>query len=347
MLFRNLMYLFTFCGIVSLNSCITTSIVPIRVYDPPEVKFPDSTYHITLVNRLNFPTANESYNNWKKNRIDSLVIYNIAHQKLFEGIKDALYSSELIDTVTIVQKTREVKDSLNFDIELKPMNWDTIGAISDINRFDVLISLDGFIVKHFYSIKTAFGIIDRDISALYYKIGKLEVSLSALFRIYDPDRKQLMEEYNYSDTIFWESTGLTRFTALRDLPSKYAAIYEAAYWAGFYYGERLIPQWEEVDRFYFIRGHPDLIEAAILAKEEKWLEAAEIWKVLVYGPDTKIASRAALNMALVSEMYDNLDAALNWTKKSYSLDKKESVEQYQKVLLDRIRLYNKYIWTEE
>ena len=347
MRFRNFTYLFTFCGIVSLNSCITTSIVPIRVYDPPEVKFPDSTCHITLVNRLNFPTANESNNNLKKNRIDSLVINNIAHQKLFEGIKDALYSSELIDTVTIVQKTREVKNSLNFDIELKPMNWDTIGAISDRNRFDVLISLDGFIVKHFHSIKTAFGIMGGDNNALYYRIGKLEVSLSALFRIYDPDRKQLMEEYNYSDTIFWESTGLTIFTALRNLPSEYAAIYEAAYWAGFYYGERLIPQWEEVDRFYFIRGHPDLIEAAILAKEEKWLEAAEIWKVLAYGPDTKIASRAALNMALVSEMYDNLDAALNWAKKSYSLNKKESVEQYQKVLLERIRLYKKYVWIEE
>ncbi|MCK4701638.1 MAG: hypothetical protein KAT38_14935, partial [Bacteroidales bacterium] len=187
---------------------------------------------------------------------------------------------------------------------------------------------------------TAFGIIDRDISALYYKIGKLEVSLSALFRIYDPDRKQLMEEYNYSDTIFWESTGLAMFIALRNLPSENDAISEAAYWSGYYYGERLIPQWEEVYRFYFIRGHPDLIEAAILAKEDKWLEAAEIWKVLAYGPDNKIASRAALNMALVSEMYDNLDAALNWTKKSYSLDKKESVEQYLKVLLERIRLYS-------
>ena len=346
MLFRNLMYLFTFCGIVSLNSCITTSIVPIRVYDPPKVKFPDSAFHVTLVNRLYYPTGNESFNNRKKNMSDLLLINNIAHQKLFEGIEDVLYGSELIDTVTIVQKTREDKNSINFDIELVPMNWDTIGAISDRNNSDVLISLDGLIIKSSSSTKMFIN-IGEDFNAFELMMGNLNVYITALFRMYDPEKKHLIEKYYYSDTIFWESTGITRVAALRNLPSKEDAISEATYWSGFYYGERLIPRWEDVDRFYFIRGNPDLIEASKLAKEEKWMEAAEIWKVLAYGPDTKIASRAALNMALVSEMYDNLDAALNWAKNSYSLDKKKPVEQYRKVLLERIRLYKKYVWIEE
>ena len=77
------------------------------------------------------------------------------------------------------------------------------------------------------------------------------------------------------------------------------------------------------------------------------MDAAKIWRVLAYGPDKKVASRAALNMALVSEMNDNLYAAINWAKKSYYLDKKESVEQYLKVLSERIRLYKKYVWNEE
>ncbi|MBE9509467.1 MAG: hypothetical protein IMY71_01205 [Bacteroidetes bacterium] len=344
MRFRYYLYLFVFCGIISLNSCITTSIVPIRVYNPSEVKFPDSTYHITLVNRLYFPTGNESY--IERDSIDSLVINNIAQKNLFKGVEDALYSSELIDKVTIVQKTREDKNTLNFDIELEPLNWDTIGAISDRNRSDVVISLDGLIVKHFYSTKVVFD-IDLYNSNLFYKIGILKVYLSALFRVYDPEKKHLIEKYHYSDTIFWESEGKTLHSALRNLPLKKNAVSEAAYWSGLYYAERFISHWEEVDRFYFIRGHPDLKEAAILAKEEKWLDAAKIWKVLAYGPDNEIASSAALNMALVSEMNDNLDAALNWAKKSYSLNKKESVEQYLKVLVERIRLYKKYVWTEE
>ena len=342
--FRNYIYLFTFCGIVFLISCETTSIVPIQVYDPSEVKFPDSTYHITLVNRLHYPTSNESFN--EKNSIDSLVINNIAHQEIFEGIEDALFGSKLIDTVTFVQKTRKNEDLSNTYNELKPLNWDTIGSISARNRSDVLISLDGFIVEHFYSTKAVFG-VDLDNSSIYYKVGILKVYLSALFRVYDPEKKHLIEKYHFYDTIFWESEGTSLNSAIRNLPSKKDAISEAAYWSGFYYGERFIPKWEEVDRFYFTRGHPKLREAAILAKEEKWLEAAKIWKVLAYGPDKKVASRAALNMALVSEMHDSLDAALNWAKKSYSLDKKESVEQYLKVLLERIRVYNKYLWNEE
>ena len=132
--FRYCLYLFTFCGIVSLNSCITTSIVPIRVYDPPEVKFPDSTYHITLVNRLYFPPGNESYNKRKRNRIDSLAMNSIALEKLFIGIEDALYSSELIDTVIIVQKPREMKHSMNFDIELKPMKRSIADVITKLSE---------------------------------------------------------------------------------------------------------------------------------------------------------------------------------------------------------------------
>ncbi|MCD6565334.1 MAG: hypothetical protein J7K53_05265 [Bacteroidales bacterium] len=344
MCFRYLLYLFTFCGIVSLISCETTSVVPILIYYPAKVQFPDSACCFTLVNRLNFPISKES--NDKKGEIDSFALNNIAQKKLFEGVEDVLYSSELVDTVTIVQKTREDKDTLNFDIELKSMNWDTIRAISERNGSDVVISLDGLNITHVYSAKSAYS-FGSDFDALFYRIGNLKIYLSALFRVYDPEKKRLIEKYHYGDTIYWESEGKSLHSALKNLPLKKDAVSEAAYWSGFYYGERFVPKWEDVDRFYFTRGHPKLREAAILAKEEKWLEAAKIWKVMAYGPDKKAASRAALNMALVSEMNDNLYAALNWAKKSYSLDKKESAEQYLKVLLDRIQLYKKYLWEEE
>jgi len=344
MRFRNLIYLFTFCGIVSLISCETTSVIPIRIYDPAKIKLPDSAYCFTLVNRLNFPIGKES--NDIKSEIDSFALNNIAHQKLFEGVEDVLYGSELIDTVTIVQKAREDKDSLNFDIELKSMNWDTIRAISERNRSDVVISLDGLNITNVYSAKPAYS-FGSYFDALFYRIGTLKIYLSALFRVYDPEKMYLIEKYFYSDTIFWESEGTSLHSAIRNLPSKKDAISEAAYWSGFNYGERFIPKWEDVDRFYFTRGHPKLREASILTREDKWLDAAKIWKVMAYGPDKKAASCAALNMALVSEMNDNLDAALNWAKKSYSLDKKESVEQYLKVLVERIQIYKKYLWEEE
>ncbi|MCK4700528.1 MAG: hypothetical protein KAT38_09345, partial [Bacteroidales bacterium] len=180
MRFRNFIYLFTFCGIVSLISCETTSIVPIRVYDPPKVKLPDSACYITLVNRLYFPTGNKSYN--KKSKIDSLALNNIAQKKLFEGVEDILCNSELIDTVIVIQKTRENKDLSNTYNELKPLSWDTIGAISARNRSDVVISLDGLIVEHNYSTKAVFGKVLYN-SNLYYRIGILKVYLSALFRV--------------------------------------------------------------------------------------------------------------------------------------------------------------------
>ncbi len=344
MRFRSIIYLFTFCGIVSLISCETTSIVPIRVYDPPKIKLPDTACNITLVNRLYIPTGTESYD--KKSRIDSLAVNNIAQNKLFEGIEDALYSLELVDTVTIVQKTRKNEDLSNTYNELKPLSWDTIGAISARNGSDMLISLDGLNITPVYSSASPYS-LGADFNTLFYKIGKLNVYLSALFRIYDPEKKHLIEEHHYIDTIFWESEGTTHNSALRNLHLKKDAVSEAAYWSGINYTERFMSRWEEVDRFYYIRGHPDLKKAAILVKEEKWLDATKIWKVLAYGPDNEIASRAALNMALVSEMNDNLDAALNWAIESYSLNKKESVEQYLKVLLERIRIYKKYLWAEE
>ena len=231
---RYCLYLFTFCGIVSLISCETTSIVPIRVYDPAKVKFPDSARCFTLVNRLNFPIGKES--NDKKSEIDSFALNNIAQKKLFEGVEDVLYSSELIDTVTIVQKTREDKNALNFDIELESMNWDTIRAISTRNRSDIVISLDRLNITHVYSAKSAYT-FGADFDALFGKIGNLKIYLSALFRVYDPEKKHLIEKYHYSDTIFWESEGTSLHSAIRNLPSKNDAMSEAAYWSGFYYGE--------------------------------------------------------------------------------------------------------------
>jgi len=117
-------------------------------------------------------------------------------KNFFEGVEDVLYGSELIDTVTIVQKAREDKDSLNFDIELKSMNWDTIEAISAKNRSDVVISLDGLNITHVYAAKSAYN-FGSNFDALFYRIGNLKIYLSALFRVYDPEKMYLIEKYFY------------------------------------------------------------------------------------------------------------------------------------------------------
>ena len=49
----------------------------------------------------------------------------------------------------------------------------------------------------------------------------------------------------------------------------------------------------------------------------QWDEAGELWKKETGNPKIKIAGRAAYNMAIISEIDGDLEAALNWARKAW------------------------------
>ena len=82
-------------------------------------------------------------------------------------------------------------------------------------------------------------------------------------------------------------------------------------------------------------------DAAKLAAVNDWVGAAEIWKVQAeISEDVSIRSKACFNMALASEVMDNLYLAYVWINKSWEQEKDEVTVQYSRILRSRLQMKN-------
>ena len=68
----------------------------------------------------------------------------------------------------------------------------------------------------------------------------------------------------------------------------------------------------------------ELKKAEQLVKENRWLDAAEIWKKNVTNSNKNVAAKSMFNLALACEIEGELDAALDWVVKSYYVFKDDN-----------------------
>jgi hypothetical protein len=68
---------------------------------------------------------------------------------------------------------------------------------------------------------------------------------------------------------------------------------------------------------FYKSGNVEMKKTEELIEENRWLEAAEIWKKKTTNKNKSIAAKSMFNMALACEMNSDLDAAIDWAAKSY------------------------------
>jgi len=83
-------------------------------------------------------------------------------------------------------------------------------------------------------------------------------------------------------------------------------------------------------------------QACLEASNNRWREAAMIWKELSGHKNKSIAAKASFNMALVCELEDKLELAQSWAIKAYLLDRTWAVENYLDIINHRIFVKKKY-----
>lgn len=157
-------------------------------------------------------------------------------------------------------------------------------------------------------------------------IGIESVLIIVFWNIYDLNKQELEFFHEKCDTIVWNTGAVNLQYAKKTLPPRKDAILNAADIAGTRFAELLVPHWIEVQRMYYQSGHVDLKKTNELINENKWLEAAEIWKTNITNPNKSIAAKCMFNMAVACEMEGNIDAAIDWAVKSfYILGQKNEV----------------------
>ncbi len=169
----------------------------------------------------------------------------------------------------------------------------------------------------------------------YYTHARMEVKSG--WRIYFPKEKRIVDENRFSDFMTFDGKGATQEQATAQLPNKRDCVKKTGYHAGTVYGFRISPQWISVSRNFYTKGNDNMKAAGKKARAvNDWTGAMELWKKEALNSDSKIAWHASYNMAVGCEREGNLDAALEWAKKSFNINQKSAPAQYINALNFRI-----------
>lgn len=321
--------------ISTLASC--TSSINLQVLKPADVTLPGEIEKFTLVNRTKPDKKNQAWN-------------------IIEGVftGEGVYADRegadncLSGLMEIMQRTPRYNIN-QASIEFKgsgteafatPLTWTEVENLCKANSSEALIVLEAFDSDSRLThdskpiqIKNAEGVAITVTE--FYSHAQMEVKSG--WRIYYPKEKQIIDQHRFSDFLTFDSKGTTPENAAAALPNKRECIKRTGVHAGAAYGYRISPQWIYVSRYFFTRGNDNMKYAGKKARKiNDWKGAMEFWKKEALNSDKKIAWHASYNMAVGCEREGNLDLALEWAKKSYSIGQKSAAAQYVNILNDRI-----------
>ena len=302
--------------------------ITIQVMEPGKITLPAHINKVSFINRSYLPSLMEADSSpWSPEEL--FILDTIISYRVFEGIFDALNQSPLfeLDKINVFQDRR-----IDTNQYLAPLNQSQLDVISRRQDTDALISLEHYKVIG----DREFGYTDIDFYAFLQLISETQ------WRIYDMVYDTIIDEYTLTDSITWQEFDNTPRDAADKLPLIIDALREVGHHAGFTYGTRISPSWTEEYRYYYTGKGEEMKEAASLASSNRWTQAAGIWRRLSYLDKVRLAAMASFNMALVCEMEDLFDPALEWAAKSYlkkpSKLTRDYIEKLEKRREDQARL---------
>jgi len=258
---------------------------------------------------------------------DSLVYLQISNISNGDSVDTLTLNTEVFHFTEMVKSfsdTAAKKSKIKFiDPKLGLYSKEEINQIADSTGADLLFSFDYFAsIDGIFSPNFLFGSTDtfmiRDTK--YYddvETGKEVVNVLSYWNFYDLRKQELTYSYRKIDTIKWVDVAKNLKEAKRVLPPRKDAVLSAADIAGISFAEFLVPHWIDVERMYYKSGHVELKNTDELIKQNRWLEAAEIWKKNTSNSNKSIAAKSMFNMALACEMNGDMDAAIDWAVKSF------------------------------
>lgn len=195
-----------------------------------------------------------------------------------------------------------------------------IQQIADSTGADIFLSLDFFAAVD--GIYSSLYLGERPISTfpdqLYEPgISREIVYVLAFWNVYDLRKTELCQPLNEIDTIQWFERAYKLEKAKKLLPPRRDAVLNAADISASRFAECLLPHWIDVKRMYYQSGQVEMAKTDKLVEENRWMEAAEIWRKNTNNKNKKIAAKSMFNMALACEMNGEIAAALDWAIKSF------------------------------
>jgi hypothetical protein len=251
----------------------------------------------------------ESFNYHDTELNDSLVYLQINDSITTDSNKLSLLNPEIIYFTAMINRfsnTDSTKIKTKYiDPEFGLYSKQDIQQIADSTDADMLLSFDYFASVDEIHLYSNF----REATEIVYVLSN--------WNFYDLKKQELTWSYRKTDTIKWIEPAYNLKEAKRVLPPRQDAVFNAADIAGTRFAEFLVPHWIDVARMYYQSGHLELKETDDLIKQNRWMEAAKIWRKNTTNSNKSIAAKSMFNMALACEINGEMDAAIDWAVKSF------------------------------
>jgi len=325
-----------FCGMLLLN-CSSTNHLTLSVTEPAPVHVPKHIKRVGILNR------SESTTNKALDKIDKILsaeglnLDKEGAENVVQGIKDEFEKDQTFEDVVLVQSDKIENPGLG--IFPSTLDWDTVNTLCEENDIDALVVLSFFdtdaIVK--YNAQTI-----QKVNALGLKIPVIEhtvtvnTNIQAGFRIYDNGSRTLLDEIVHNDWSKSVGRGINPVKAAEAITGRKEAVLQISNNLGHDYALRTYPFKIRVLRDYYVRGTNNFEIAKRRAQTGDWNGAAELWEVETNNPKRKIAGRACYNMAIISEINGDLNAAANWASKAYTDYKDKNALRYLRIIENRM-----------
>ena len=327
-------------------SCVSTQNLLIEIPQPSSKNLPADIQSLTLVNR----TVDEKYSNlnidslqnyFYKNQfnLDMVVLDSQAVDTTLKALGELLFESGRYDYV--IPQNRFLPFEKNAFLST-PMPWDEVKELCETYNTDAVLSLDYYKtnVKTKYDRESYFSPVQNGFFAAY--VAEMEITYEALFRVYDPDREQVLVREFLRDTLIWEDANNTTRELFRNFTPVKKALYETGIAIALDFSEKIGTNWRQENRKYFTNRNSRFSQANQIAESGDWETAITIWKDLADQSGSKsIKSKAQYNVAVGYEMLGDINQAVSWALKSYETMYRPVTYDYLEILKKRVNELNK------
>jgi hypothetical protein len=332
---KNFTYLI-FVSVLFAASCTRTVYVPVQ--KPSAVYVGNHIQKVAIINR-SIP-ANKDAAMATGVLTGSLPALNKeASQNAIEGLFRSLQNSNRYE---VVRTSEELTTTSLWGNWAPHLSWVEIESLCKKYSVDAVILLEAFdsnflVTNGTRSVKKKDSAGKEILTTEVYVEGVATVKLG--FRMYDPQRKEITDEYMFNHVKRWEKTGNVIQLIIGSLIENHQAVNETAYNSGSVYATRISPTWLRVNREFYTkgRGNSDFKMGVRRATVNNWSGAMEAWHKSVNSSKRKTAGRSAYNLALMYEIQGDLVTAREWAQKAYVDYGIKKGRNYSNVLQRRIR----------
>ncbi len=319
----------------AISSCATQQLY-LNVTQPAPVTIAPEIKTVGIIDRSTPTDQTKSLDNLDKFlSLEGADLDSIGTLEAIKGVTEELTANDRFNEVKLLSGLKFRTSSLGG--MPAPLTWEQVEGICRENGTQALFALEMYDTdtRVNYSteptkVKTPLGAIP----ALLHK-ASMETLVKTGWRLYSPSDRAVLDEFIVAESIVFSGQGINPVAAVGGMINRKQAVKEVSRKAGHIYALRLIPYRLRVTRDYFVKGTDNFKIAKRRAQLGKWDEAAELWELETSNPKMKVAGRAHYNMAIISEINGDLDAAVSWAQKAYSDYRNKHGLRYIRILENR------------